>query len=183
MRGAQAFAQLQNGHFFVGRIQKVSDDELMMSWDKAEITFLPGDLQKLLPVAAKELEMLKGGSQGFVKLKNQNKIWGKIFEDLPDSITVQDGENLIVIPKVTVAQVTKQKKARVRLGRNDQDWSEQSIPRLETDLKQPTTEVEPELESGAVRVRLDTPMQDRVKTLRDRIRKRIPIGNTGLPGR
>lgn len=164
LRGAQAFAQLENGHFFVGRVQKVDESSLLLTWGKAEITFLPGELQKLLPVASKELEMLRGGPQGFVKLKNQNKIWGQILEDLPDVVTIQKGEHRITIPKVAVAQVSKQERATVRLGRNDEDWSEESIPQVEAPPAVSEPKIEPELQSGAVRVRLDmTERSDRLK--------------------
>ncbi|MCA8970150.1 MAG: hypothetical protein KDC95_10215 [Planctomycetes bacterium] len=178
MRGAQAFAQLQNGHFFVGRVQKVQEDELVMTWDQAEITFLPGDLQKLMPLASQEANILKGGPEGYVKLKNQNKIWGQILEDLPDVVTIQKGEHRIVIPKVAVAQVTKEKRAEIRLGKNDQDWSEDALPRVESDL--PDVKVEPELQSGAIRVQLDTgTMKERSDHLRERIRRVFPVN----PGR
>ncbi|MCB9917500.1 MAG: hypothetical protein H6832_03765 [Planctomycetes bacterium] len=178
MRGAQAFAQLQNGHFFVGRVQKVQEDELVMTWDQAEITFLPGDLQKLMPLASQEANILKGGPEGYVKLKNQNKIWGQILEDLPDVVTIQKGEHRIVIPKVAVAQVTKEKRAEIRLGKNDQDWSEDALPQVESDL--PEVKVEPELQSGAIRVQLDTgTMKERSDHLRERIRRVFPVN----PGR
>nr|HMQ20982.1 hypothetical protein [Planctomycetota bacterium] len=175
LRGAQAFAQLENGHFFVGRVQKVEEEELVMTWGQAEISFLPGDLQKLLPLATQEVDILRGGPEGYVKLKNQNKIWGQILEDLPDVVTIQKGEHRIVIPKVAVAQVTKQKEAQVRLGRNDQDWSEDSLPQAEPDL--PNVQVEPELQSGAIRVQLDSDTQkSRSDELRARIRKAVPVG-------
>lgn len=191
-RGTQAFAQLHNGHFFVGRIQKIVPHELVLVLDKGEITFVPSDLDKLLPLVEAEARILRSGPSGYVRLKNQNKIWGKILEDLPDVVTIETGASRIVLPRTSVDEVSRQPDREIELGKEEEDWSNALLPEVEPSLPRPEPEIEFEPPSGSIRVNLGpgNPQKEtgetepgvdlgpkppqRAEDLKNKIRKRVP---------
>lgn len=181
VRGARAFAQLHNGNFFVGRVQKIRPEEVLIGLaNDSEITFVPGDLQKLLPLAEAEEQVLKSGPDGYVRLKNRNKIWGRILSNLPNVVTIDTGESRIILPKSTILEVSAKPRTEVELGRDEQDWGDDQLPKAEAP-QVPTVEstVEEELPAGAIRVQIGSPKENN-KLLRKTIRKRLPHV---LPGR
>ncbi len=186
VRGARAFAQLHNGNFFVGRVQKVMTDELVIEFgNNSEISFVPGDLQKLMPLAEAEERVLQSGPDGYVHLKNHNKIWGKILSDLPDVVAIQAGSAHIVLPRTSVLGIDpKEKRRGVELGKDEQDWGDEHLPKVELQAVPSVEEAgEEELLSGAVRVKISGRSgapQDNHENLRQVIRKRLPHV---LPGR
>ncbi len=142
---------------------------------------MPGQLEKLIPLADAEAAVLKQGPDGYVQLKNQNKIWGRILEDLPDVVTIQTGQLQIIVPRESVLEVSKKQAAVIQLGREEEDWSDDSIPTADLpksrvpELEKPGEE---ETAAGAVRVNLGPTPSQRAAELKRKVRSRIPA----IPG-
>jgi len=97
------------------------------------------------------MDILRGSPDGYVKLKNGNKFWATILEDLPNVVTIQTGGAKITLPKSQVSQVNKKSEGDIKL---EDDWRNDELPT-------PVPTVDPGLEFDAqeptIRVRIKTP--------------------------
>ncbi|MFQ5506209.1 MAG: hypothetical protein ACE5F1_15675, partial [Planctomycetota bacterium] len=158
VRGGNALAQLKNGNFFVGRVLKLKHDTLIIGLDGGEVSFVPKDVQKVVPLADTEFRILNRSPSGYVKLKNSNKLWGKILENLPDVVTIQTGSSRIVIPRTTVLEVATNETESALSIQQKENWR---ITPKELDSSTPIPTVEPDgPETPQIRVRLEWPAQE-----------------------
>ncbi|GEM_PF-4918045 len=160
-RGTQALAKLRNGNFFIGRVQKIVESELVLNIEGGEVTLIPSQLSKVIPLAHSELKLLRRAKSGVVRLKNNEKIRGTVLEDLEDFITIEDEGARIYLPRSSVLAVVRKEKGKIVVG-EDEEWLQDEVnlpvPEEETDSPLPVVEEDNEDDpSRAVRIKLDIP--------------------------
>jgi hypothetical protein len=127
-RGIQALAQLRNGNFFVGRIYKVKPLEIILSLQNGEVAFVPDDLKKIVPLVDSEAKLLRGKEIGIVRLRNRNKLIGKILAESPDFIAIEtDEKSKIFLPRTSILEVDRKKPTPITFG-EEEDWSPEAFP-------------------------------------------------------
>ncbi|MEZ5989941.1 MAG: hypothetical protein R3F30_12610 [Planctomycetota bacterium] len=152
-RGVNALAQLRNGNFFVGRVHKVEDYRITLMLERGEISFMSEELKKLIPLPEQVTQALQRSPTGYVELRNENKLWGRILEDLPDLVTIETSEkHKISIPREIVKAVKTKDLSEIRVERDAEIWRDDVLEGAE-DLPMPEVEEEPE--PGSLRIRIE----------------------------
>ncbi len=127
-RGIQALAQLRNGNFFVGRIYKVKPAEIVLSLKNGEVSFFPDDLKKIVPLVDSEAKLLRGQEVGIVRLRNRNKLIGKILAESPDFVAIEtDEKSKIFLPRTSILKVDRTKPTPISFG-EEENWSPEALP-------------------------------------------------------
>jgi hypothetical protein len=122
--GSQAFAQLKNMNFFLGRVKAMDSSFLTLDLTPGEVTIAFDDLNAIVPLASEEYRMMQGSAEGFVKLTNRNKLFGKILTNsLADNVVLEVQQSHVVIPRASIEEVGQQVKTSVQvLQDEDGDW-------------------------------------------------------------
>ena len=137
--GSQAFAQLRNMNFFLGRVKAMDSSFLTLDLTPGEITIAFDDLNAIVPLASEEYRAMHGSADGFVKLTNRNKLFGKILTNsLADNVVLEVQQNHVVIPRHTIEEVGNQTKASVQVMQDeDADWIKAMLQRQAPPSKAP----------------------------------------------
>jgi hypothetical protein len=128
--GSQALAQLSNLNFFVGRVKAIDSDYITLGLDRGEVTLAFDKLASLVPLASDEARELQQGTAGFVKLRNNNKLFGQVIKrGLSDNVILEIQKNQVVIPSSAVEEIGDQRvgDVRVREEQGDREWIQQML--------------------------------------------------------
>jgi hypothetical protein len=122
--GSQAFAQLKNMNFFLGRVKAMDSSFLTLDLAPGEITLAFDALNAIVPLASEEYRLMHGSAEGFVRLTNRNKLFGKILTNsLADNVVLEVQQSQVVIPRETIEEVGAHTRSTVHvLEDNDSDW-------------------------------------------------------------
>jgi len=122
--GSQAFAQLKNMNFFLGRVKAMDSSLLTLDLAPGEVTIAFDDLNAIVPLASEEYRLMHGAADGFVRLTNRNKLFGKILtSSLADNVVLEVHKSQVVIPRTSVEEVRQQGNTDVQvLDEADSDW-------------------------------------------------------------
>jgi hypothetical protein len=132
--GAQALAQLTNENIFVGRVKALNSAAVTIRTTKGEITLLRSDLRALTRLADAEFEEWKDlASTGLVRLRNSNRLKGKIVEARDDAVILMVNSNRVIIPKSAIESVSSDLQQGVNLDVQEEiesdDWFRQLVER------------------------------------------------------
>jgi hypothetical protein len=129
--GSQAFAQLRNMNFFLGRVKAMDSSFLTLDLTPGEITIAFDELNAIVPLASEEYRAMQGSADGFVKLTNRNKLFGKILTNsLADNVVLEVQQNHVVIPRASIEEVGSQTKTSVQVMQDeDADWIKAMLER------------------------------------------------------
>ncbi len=107
--GAKAFAQLQNGNYFIGSVKAVNSDALILTVPAGEVTLLRGEIEKVATLDSQEYAELQQATTGFLRLSNRNRLVGAILKSVvDDNYVLQMRSDRIVVPRSAVEQVVAQ---------------------------------------------------------------------------
>ena len=134
--GQRAFAQLRNGNYFIGRVKRVSADEVTLRVDTGEVTLLRRDLAQLTRLGSAERHAVEEAAQGSVRLTNDNRLVGGILQRIEDDVIVLEvRQNRVVLPASAVGEIVEgDERGGVRLGTTgaEEQWLRE---RAERELK------------------------------------------------
>ena len=128
--GNQAFAQLKNLNFFVGRVKAMDANFITLALDPGEITLAFEELTAIVPLASEEYRMMQGGQESFVRLRNSNRLFGRILANggIADNIVIEVQKNLVTIPKHAIEEIGGQSALGVQVLQDDGgDWVERLL--------------------------------------------------------
>ena len=134
--GQRAFAQLSNGNYFIGRVKRVSADEVTLRVDTGEVTLLRRDLAQLTRLGSAERHVVEEAAQGSVRLTNDNRLVGGILQRIEDDVIVLEvRQNRVTLPASAVGEIVEgDERGGVRLGTTgaEEQWLRE---RAERELK------------------------------------------------
>lgn len=111
--GSKALAQLMNNNIFFGRVKALDSVHVTLRLERGEVSLPLADIRVLTHLAFDEFESLrKQGKDGFVYLRNNNRLGGVIVAQRDDSVILQVQSNRVIIPKSAIEhiqEVDKQK--------------------------------------------------------------------------
>lgn len=128
--GNQAFAQLKNLNFFVGRVKAMDANFITLALDPGEITLAFEELTAIVPLASEEYRMMQGGQESFVRLRNSNRLFGRILANggIADNIVIEVQKNLVTIPRHAIEEIGGQSALGVQVLQDDGgDWVERLL--------------------------------------------------------
>lgn len=107
--GGKAFAQLQNGNFFIGSVKGVAADALILVVKQGEVTLPRAEVTRITGLDTSDYSALQKATAGFLKLSNKNRLVGQILETVDDDhYILQMRSDRIVVPRSTVEKVVQQ---------------------------------------------------------------------------
>lgn len=127
--GSQAVVKLQNGNYFIGRVNKFDAVNLTLRLTNGEIK-LPFDrVVGLASLSESEVKSLETGKNGFVRLRNRNRLFGSIEElGLIDHVVLSNGGNRVIIPREAIEEIGKARADGVQMTDDlDDAWVRQMI--------------------------------------------------------
>lgn len=128
--GNQAFAQLKNLNFFVGRVKAMDANFITLALDPGEITLAFEELTAIVPLASEEYRLMQGGQESFVRLRNSNRLFGRILANggIADNIVIEVQKNLVTIPRHAIEEIGGQSALGVQVLQDDGgDWVERLL--------------------------------------------------------
>lgn len=124
--GSQAFAQLKNGNFFIGKVKTVNAPiNITLSVKKGEVTLALAELRTLASLGSEEYMELQRSESGYVRLRNNNLLRGTILRyGRDDNVILEMKANQILIPKDVIEEMGNQSSDfSIRLDEStDNDW-------------------------------------------------------------
>jgi hypothetical protein len=122
--GSQTFAQLKNMNFFLGRVKAMDSSFLTLDLTPGEITLAFDDLNALVPLASEEYREMQGAADGYVRLRNRNRLFGKVLNNsLADNVVLEVQKSQVVIPRATVEEVASSGRSGVHVPQDENaDW-------------------------------------------------------------
>ncbi len=106
--GSRAFAQLENGNFFIGSVKAVAADALVLTVKHGEVMLPRAEIRKVTTLDSRDYADLQRATQGFLKLSNDNRLVGEILESVGDDhYVLQMHSDRIVIPRSEVQEVVQ----------------------------------------------------------------------------
>lgn len=147
--GNQAFAQLKNLNFFVGRVKAMDASFITLALDPGEITLAFDELTAIVPLASEEYRLMQGGQESFVRLRNSNRLFGRILATggIADNIVIEVQKNLVTIPRHAIEEIGGQSALGVQVLQDDGgDWVERLLRKKNADADKsvlPSTGAEP----------------------------------------
>jgi len=131
--GNRAFAQLQNGNYFIGNIKQIDASQVTLRLGRGEITLVRTELVKLLPLGTDDYEALQKVNSGSVRLTNRNRLVGSIISDIADDYVVLEfRSNRVMLPKAAVGEVVQgdgDASLRLATTREEDDWLRRLVER------------------------------------------------------
>jgi hypothetical protein len=131
--GSKAFAQLQNGNFFIGSVKGVARDALIMTVKQGEVSLPRKEVTKLTALDSTDYFDLQRATTGFLKLSNKNRLVGAILESVvDDQYIIQMRSDRIVVPRSEVEQVVQHPASdNLRFGSlgDEEEWLRQVAAR------------------------------------------------------
>ncbi len=134
--GNQAFAQLKNLNYFVGRVKAMDATVITLTLDPGEVTLAFDDLSAIVPLASEEYRLMQGGQDSFVRLRNNNRLFGKILSNgtLADNIVIEVQKNQVTIPRHAIEEIGGQSTLGVQVLQDDGGkWVEKLLRRSHTE--------------------------------------------------
>ena len=107
VRGSRALAQLGNENIFVGWVKAMDSSFVTLRMDVGEITLDRSELSALLPLMSSEYEEWKNVAAGYIRLRNNNRLVGKVVEARNDSIVLMVNANRVIIPRSAIEEVSE----------------------------------------------------------------------------
>ncbi|MBL8730269.1 MAG: hypothetical protein JNM25_17760 [Planctomycetes bacterium] len=131
--GSRAFAQLQNGNFFIGNVKTADAQRITLRVDNGEVTIPRAAIARLTELGSADYEDLQKVTSGFVRLTNNNRLVGGILSGIADDhVVLEFRKNRVMLPKALVGQVVQgEGDAAIRLDttREEDDWLRRLIER------------------------------------------------------
>jgi hypothetical protein len=133
MPGSRAFAQLQNGNFFIGNVKSADAQRITLRVDNGEVTIPVAAIARLTELGSADYEDLQKVTSGFVRLTNNNRLVGGILSGIADDhVVLEFRKNRVMLPKALVGQVVQgEGDAGIRLDttREEDDWLRRLVER------------------------------------------------------
>lgn len=131
--GSRAFAQLQNGNFFIGNVKAADTQRITLRVDNGEVTIPTAAIARLTELGSADYEDLQKVTSGFVRLTNNNRLVGGILSGIADDhVVLEFRKNRVMLPKALVGQVVQgDGDAAIRLDttREEDDWLRRLVER------------------------------------------------------
>ena len=106
--GLRAFALLQNGNFFVGRVKQSNATSVTLRTPEGEVSLDRSELVRIVGLGSADYEALQRATDGFVRLTNSNKLIGGILTQVADDHVVMEWRsNRVVLPRSVVGSIVK----------------------------------------------------------------------------
>ncbi len=128
--GDQAFAQMNNGNFFVGNVKTITAGLITLRVDRGEVTLDFNDLRVLGTASSPEFAAIQNSRPGFVRLANQNRLIGNIMKSGENGrVSLNIDAQQILIPAEEIEEVGRGTEAGVRITAEEEDdaWIQQLI--------------------------------------------------------
>ena len=126
MPGSRAFAQLQNGNYFIGRVKVVADEHITLRVETGEVTLATAQIVQLTRLGTSDYDELQKATKGFVRLTNNNRLVGGILKRIADDhIVLEFRSNRVMLPKSAVGEIVSGEGSddRVRIGTTSEEES------------------------------------------------------------
>ncbi len=129
--GTQAFARLTNGSFFMGQVRRVNAAMITLKLESGEISLRYDELMSLSPLANADLSDVTATQRGFVRLHNQQRLFGAILRDPSNGrITLSDKSGSVTVPDWQISTVGFEAGNGVEIVNDgDDDWLRQRARR------------------------------------------------------
>jgi hypothetical protein len=127
--GSQALVKLRNGNYFIGTVNKFDASALTLRVQNGQLHLLFDDMLNLVSLSEAEFKALQAGKNGFVRLRNRNRLFGSIEDlGLSDSIVLSSGGNRVVIPREAIEEIGQNRKDGVQVTDDlDDAWMRQLV--------------------------------------------------------
>ncbi|MBL9078015.1 MAG: hypothetical protein JNL08_10960 [Planctomycetes bacterium] len=133
MPGSRAFAQLQNGNYFIGSVKSADSQRVTLRLDDGEVTLQVAAIARLTELGSQDYEELQRATSGFVRLTNNNRLVGGILSGIADDhIVLEFRKNRVMLPKSLIGEVVRgEEDAEIRLDttREEDDWLRRLVER------------------------------------------------------
>jgi hypothetical protein len=104
--GSRAFAQLQNGNYFVGSVKCIGESSITLRVDTGEVTLAVADIEHLTELDSANYNELQKATTGFVRLTNNNRLVGGILSRIADDhVVLEFRSNRVMLPKSAVGKI------------------------------------------------------------------------------
>ena len=126
MPGSRAFAQLQNGNYFIGKVKAVADEHITLRVETGEVTLATAQIVQLTRLGTADYDELQKATKGFVRLTNNNRLVGGILKRIADDhIVLEFRSNRVMLPKSAVGEIVSGEGSddRVRIGTTSEEES------------------------------------------------------------
>lgn len=132
--GSRAFAQLQNGNYFIGNVKRADSQRVTLRIESGgEVTIPVAAIARITELGSTDYEELQRATSGFVRLTNNNRLVGGILSGIADDhIVLEFRKNRVMLPKSLIGQVVQgEEDAEIRLDttREEDDWLRRLIER------------------------------------------------------
>lgn len=131
--GSRAFAQLNNGNYFIGQVKFADANRVTLRVDEGEVTLATAELSRFTALGSSDYDELQKATSGFVRLTNNNRLVGGILSRIADDhIVLEFRSNRVMLPKSAVGEVVRgEDDAGIRLDvtREEDDWVKQMVER------------------------------------------------------
>jgi hypothetical protein len=105
LKAGQVLVGLRNGNHFVGRIYRISTEEIVLRVPSGEIVLGTRTLSRIVPLVGAKEPGIDSLPDGYVELHNGNRIWGKILEESDKVVAIGFASAKITIPRSAVNAV------------------------------------------------------------------------------
>lgn len=122
--GREAFAQLTNGAYFTGTVRRVDAAMITLALATGEIALRYDELRVLTPLEHADLSEVTSTQRGFVRLRNQQRLFGAILRDAEhDRVTLMSDGAVIDVPQWQIDTVGYEAARGVEIvDDDDDDW-------------------------------------------------------------
>lgn len=131
--GSRAFAQLQNGNYFIGNVKSADAQHITLRIDNGEVTIPVAAIARLTELGSADYEELQKVTSGFVRLTNNNRLVGGILSGIADDhVVLEFRRNRVMLPKALVGAVVQGKDdagIRIDTTREEDAWLERLVER------------------------------------------------------
>lgn len=129
MPGSRAFAQLDNGNYFIGSVKAVDTEFITLRVATGEVSLQRDSIVRLTGLGSSDYDELQKATSGFVRLTNNNRLVGGILESIADDhVILQTRSNRVMLPKSVVGEIIRTEgSTEVRIGTTSEedDWLRQ----------------------------------------------------------
>lgn len=129
--GSEAFALLPNEAFFVGTVRKLNVSHVTLNVGAGEVTFAYDELVSLttLAQAGVAINGSADAQQGFVRLNNENRLYGMIVQpDAGDKVHLESDNSRVKIPLNSVDRIGIAIQGGVEIPEEDGDaWIQEQV--------------------------------------------------------
>lgn len=131
--GSRAFAQLDNGNYFIGSVKRIDEASLTLKLDHGEVSIPNETIVRLAKLGVGDYEALIKMTQGSVRLTNNNKLVGSIVSDIADDhVVLEFRSNRVVLPKSAIGGIVEgadDSGVRLDTTKEEQDWLRKLVER------------------------------------------------------